>query len=310
MNEIHITSLPSLTIEGETIFDSPKGEIEQVYVIEGNICSIYKRGMNESVLEIIPMSDTSHSSHIIPYGPNPDQMLLVSSSVSGSRILVKDIVQNKYTIIDVLASVDDINYKPEMIPLTLLTQEMVPVDNEKILYLNQGSFRSHEPRFYLFEPKGRQHKLSKKGQESMNILDGTLLYNPSKNDVAFLSLYSPEIEIYDADSKRQQRKISIDRDEDVEIVYIFSGTIKEYLFKNKVPLCFMTGASDDKRFVAIYRDEQDRSHILLFDWDGNLQNSFIVKDEVWSVSLYDDYIYCWQRGKERDSLVQYTIHSI
>ena len=310
INEIHISSLSSLTIEGKSILDAPKGEKEQVYVIEGNICSIFKRGMNESVLEIKSMSDTSRSVHIIPYGMNPDQMLLVSSSVSGSRILVKDMVQKRYSIVDIWASINDIQYKPEMIPLTLLTQEMVPIDNEIILYLNQGSFRSHEPRFYFFGPKGTTHKLSKKGQESMNILDGTLLYNYSKNNVAYLSLYSPEIEIYDADRKRLQYKISIARDEDVDIVYIFSGAINEYLFKNKVPLCFMTGASDDERFVAVYRDEQGGSHVLLFDWEGNLHNDFIVKDEVWTVSLYDDCVYCWQRSESRDYLVQYPIHSI
>ena len=310
IDEKCISSLPFLTIDGTTIFDAPRSEIGKVYVIEGNICSIYNRGKKEFVLEIKPMSDKSHSTHIIPYGPDSDQMLLVSSSVSGSRILVQDIVQKKYTIVDILAPVENIHYKPEMIPLTLLTQEMVPIDKDKILYLNQGSFRSREPRFYYDVPNKKPHKISKNGQKSMNILDGTLLYNSSKNNVAFLSLYTPEIEIYDADSKSQKYKISIARDEDVEIVYIFSGTIKEYLFKNKVPLCFMTGASDDESLVAVYRDEKGLSYILLFDWEGNLHNGFMVKEEVCSVSLYDDYIYCWQRSGERDCLVQYHIHSI
>lgn len=68
----------------------------------------------------------------------------------------------------------------------------------------------------------------------------------------------------------------------------------------------MTATSDADRIVAVYRDEQELSHILRFDWDGNLQGGFIAEGDVWSVSIYNDYLYCWERGEEQDKIVQYN----
>ena len=118
-------------------------------------------------------------------------------------------------------------------------------------------------------------------------------------------MYSPQIELYNAKTKKILSTTSIARSEDAEVVYVDTENISEYLFANKVPLCFMTATSDADRIVAVYRDEQDFSHILLFDWDGNLQGGFIAGGEVWSVSIYNDYIYCWEKAREHDRLVRY-----
>lgn len=37
------------------------------------------------------------------------------------------------------------------------------------------------------------------------------------------------------------------------------------------------------------------------------RQTLFVEGEVWSISLYNDYIYCWERGKEQDMLVQYKL---
>ncbi|MCR5828037.1 MAG: hypothetical protein K6G53_06440 [Bacteroidales bacterium] len=302
-----ITSLPHETKNGEIIFEVPAGQRENVYVVEGNICSVYKRGMNDYVLEIMSMDDTSQVVNLIPFGEGEDAMMLVACYVSDSRILVEDIVQKKYAVVDVMAVQWGARRKIEMASLSLLTQEMVPMDDGKIMYLNPGSFRSREPRFYVVDPKGGSRKLSKNGQKSLNVLKGSLLYNPQKNCVAFLSRHTPEIEFYGADNKSLRRKLTIERDEVVEIAEVFSGVIKEYLFKNKVPICFMTGTSDDERIVAAYRDEHAQMHLLSFDWDGSLEGGFAVNDDVWSVSVCDNYVYCWERGEEHDRLVRYDI---
>lgn len=101
--------------------------------------------------------------------------------------------------------------------------------------------------------------------------------------------------------------MTIERDEAVEIAEVFSGVIKEFLFKDKVPICFMAGTSDDERIVAAYRDEQAQMHILSFDWDGSLEGGFAVNGDVWFVSIYDNYVYCWERGEDHDRLVRYDI---
>lgn len=119
-------------------------------------------------------------------------------------------------------------------------------------------------------------------------------------------MYSPQIELYNAKTKKLLSTTSIARTEDAEVVYVDTGNINEYLFANKVPLCFMTATSDADRIVAVYRDEQELSHILRFDWDGNLQGGFIAEGDVWSVSIYNDYLYCWERGEEQDKIVQYN----
>ena len=302
-----IISLPSEVKEGQTILQTPAGQREKVYVIDGNNCSIYERGIDRCVLEIQPLSDTSHSISLIPYGSEPGEMLLVDCSASGSKILIRDIVQKTYTVVDVTKVMEDSSHRIESLPMTLLTQEMVPFNNDKILYLNQGSFRSKEPRFYIIGTEEQGHKLSKNGERSLNVLDGTLLYNQENNRIAFVHLYSPVIELYIAQNKRLLCTASISRSEEAEVVYVSNDSINQYLFANKVIICFMTATSDNERIVAAYRDEQDNSRILLFDWDGNLLGGFIVEGEVWSVSLYNDYLYCWERGKEQDMLVQYKL---
>lgn len=301
----NIISLPSETREGQTILQVPAGQREKVYVIDGNICSIYERGLDRCVLEIQPLADSSHSISIIPYGSNPGEMLLVDCSASGSKILIRDIVQKTYTVVDVTQVQEESSYRIETLPSTLLTQEMVSFNNDKILYLNQGSFRSKEPRFYIIGAEEQGHKLTPNGMKSLNVLDGTLLYNSAAGKVAFVSMYSPQIELYNANTKKILSTTSIARSEDAEVVYVDTENISEYLFANKVPLCFMTATSDNERIVAAYRDEQDNSRILLFDWDGHLLGGFIVEGEVWSVSIYNDYIYCWEKAREHDRLVRY-----
>ena len=44
-----ISSLPSETKTGEIILEAPAGQRERVYVVEGNICSVLKRGMSDYV---------------------------------------------------------------------------------------------------------------------------------------------------------------------------------------------------------------------------------------------------------------------
>ncbi len=300
-----IISLPSEVKEGQTILQTPAGQREKVYVIDGNICSIYERGIDRCVLEIQPLSDTSHSISLIPYGSEPGEMLLVDCSASGSKILIRDIVQKTYTVVDVTKVMEDSSHRIESLPMTLLTQEITPFDNDRLLYLNQGSFRSKEPRFYIIGAEEQGHMLTQNGRKSLNVLDGTLLYNPTAGKVAFVSMYSPQIELYNAKTKKILSTTSIARSEDAEVVYVDTENISEYLFANKVPLCFLTATSDEDRIVAVYRDEQDFSHILLFDWDGNLQSGFIAGGEVWSVSIYNDYIYCWEKAREHDRLVRY-----
>ena len=307
VNESTIMSLPSEIHDGMIIFQEPSGQREKVFVIEGQICSIYERGRSNYVLEIMPLRDTSHAIKLIQYGSDPGEMMLVDCSASDSKILIRDIVQNTYTVINIKQVLDDSSYSIEMLPMTLLTQEMVPFNNDKILYLNQGSFRSKEPRFYIIGTQEQGHKLSKNGRKSLNVLDGALLHNPENNRIAFVHLYSPIIELYNAQNKRLLSSASISRSEEAEVVYVSTDSINQYLFANKVIICFMTATSDNERIVAAYRDEQDRSHILSFDWEGNLLGGFIVEGEVWSVSLYNDYIYCWERGKEQDMLVQYKL---
>lgn len=302
-----IKYLPSEMPEGQTILQVPHGQREKVYVIEGNICSIYERGMNDYVIELMSMGDTSVVKRLIPYSAEPDGMLLVDCSASGSTILIEDIIQKKFSVIDVREVMDDRQQEIEMIPLSFFTQEMIPIGVGKILYLNQGSFRSNEPRFFIASPEGDGHRLSKNGQKSLNVLDGTLLYNSARGCVSFLSLYSPEIEFYGVRNKRPQQLISIERNEDVEVLDIFTGVINEYLFKNKAPQCFMCGTSDAVRIAAAYRDELGQSHILLFDWDGNLTAGFDVHGDVWAVSLQDNFVYCWERDKDKDRLVQYDL---
>ena len=75
--------------------------------------------------------------------------------MSDSKILVEDFVQKKYAVVDVIAAQDGATRKIEMTPLSLLTQEMVPMADGKIMYLNPGSFRNREPRFYVVGPEGR-----------------------------------------------------------------------------------------------------------------------------------------------------------
>lgn len=150
-----ISSLPSETKTGEIILEAPAGQRERVYVVEGNICSVFKRGMSDYVLEIMPMNDTSRVANLIPYGNGEDAMMLVACYVSDSKILVEDFVQKKYAVVDVMAVQEDAGRKVEMLPLSLLTQEMVPMADGKIMYLNPGSFRSSEPRFYVVGPEGR-----------------------------------------------------------------------------------------------------------------------------------------------------------
>ena len=305
VTESTIMSLSSETQEGLIILQEPRGQREKVFVIDDHICSIYERGKNNYVLEIKSMEDTSYVVNLIPYGSKHGEMLLVDCSASGSKILIRDVVQNTYIVVDIKQVLEDSSHSIEVLPMTLLTQEMVPFGNDKLLYLNQGSFRSKEPRFYIIGAEEQGHMLTQNGRKSLNVLDGTLLYNPTAGKVAFVSMYSPQIELYNAKTKKILSTTSIARSEDAEVVYVDTENISEYLFANKVPLCFLTATSDEDRIVAVYRDEQDFSHILLFDWDGNLQGGFIAGGEVWSVSIYNDYIYCWEKAREHDRLVRY-----
>ncbi len=307
VSEYTIQYLPSETREGQTILQVPSGQREKVYVIDSCICSVYERGMNECVLEVRSIADSSQKVNLIPYGSNLGEMLLVDCSVSGSKILIRDIVQKTYTIVDIKQSLEDSSYSIVMLPMTLLTQEMVPICNNRILYLNQGSFRSKEPRFYIIESKEKGHKLTKNGERSLNVLDGTLLYNLANNRIAFVHLYSPDIELYNAQNKRLLSKASITRSEEAEVVYVSTANINKYLFANKVIICFLAATSDNESIVAAYRNEQGSSHILIFDWDGNLKGGFVVLGDVWAVSLQDNYVYCWERGKDQDRLMQYDI---
>ena len=304
-----VSTLITHTAESKTILEIPNGQIEKVFVIDGYICSTFDRGMNEYVLEIRSLSDTSHTVSLIPYGTGEDKMLLVDYSVSGTKILVRDIVQHNYAIVDIHEVMENPSHSIAFKPYTLLTQEMIPIDDGRIAYLNQGSFRSSEKRYYVIGKDEQPRKLSRNGRKSLNVLDGFFLYEPGKDKLAFLNMYTPEIEYYSFHNKKLLSKSRVERENDVQIIELTEGRMSEYLFVNHVPLCFVAGSSDSERIVAVYCDAQEHFHILLLDWDGNLQRCFISEGIVLSASLCNEYLYCWVNSDDVNKLVQYDIRN-
>ncbi|MBO4657130.1 MAG: hypothetical protein J5639_05090 [Bacteroidales bacterium] len=306
----YFSSLPNEVAKGKTILEISPGQRENVYIIDGYICSINERGMSEYVLEIRPLDDTTHIVNLIPYGTGADKMLLVDYSISGTKILVRDIVQHNYAIVDIHKVQENPSQTIDLMPYSLLTQELIPIENENIVYLNQGSFRSTEKRYYVIRQDEQPRKLSRNGRKSLNVLDGFFLYEPSRDRLAFLHMYAPEIEYYSFHNQTLLCKSSIEREDDVQIIEYNGDETARFLFMNYVPLCFVAGSSDPERIAAVYCDEQEHFHVLVFDWEGNIQGGFISEREVWSVSICNDYLYCWEKGEEQDKLVQYNMQDI
>lgn len=304
------TISPSLDLrKGITICEAPKEAIDKVYIVDSTICILYDRSMNDYALRLIPMKQASRSIDLFPYGSGKDSVLMISLSISASLILIKDFVQKKYAILNINQLLGDTLFTIDMIPLTIKTQEMIPINNGNIIYLNQGSFRSNEKRFYTISPAQRPRKVSRNAKKSMNVLDGFFLYEPDMDKLAFLSMYTPEFELYSFSNQKLLHKSIIERDDDFNIIEVNDGKTNQYLFVDRVPFCFMASTSDNERIAAVYRDGQGHSQILCFDWDGNLIDGFVAAGDVYAVSLEHDNLYCWERDEDNDRLVMYDMHN-
>jgi len=292
---------------GEVVLRSQKESIIQVYSWDDVFCKIYGREQNNLILELVSQ-DGTRSRPIIHYGRSKDQLLLMIASRGQHSVLLHDLPQGRVVEVDIAEAMKNATYEPKMWESNVYTQEVVPFEGQKMLYLNRYSREEGQPRFYLTDEEGKEKRHRKGKKDGFSVINGELICNQEKDRVVFVDRFNPEMEIWSLNGTLL-RKIGIDEVREAHFKEVEIGGVKDFYWINEVPSCFASGNGNASKLALAYHNAAGESCIFIMDWEGQMLQSFQVPGKVLEISISSsgDSVDCWTAFPEEDCLVRYPL---
>lgn len=292
----------------------PKDSINHVIVEDGTVCCFYireKKGENH--LALFDLEQNSPIREIIPYGAKKDEMLLPFLTVTPGHLFLYDPVKKEATDIEVKKALEESSFIPSFYHTSVYSQEVIPV-KDRLLFLNQYSFKGKAPRVLFSDRKWNYTETKHYNFDAMNVVDGSLQYNERLDRIAYLAEYLPVIELMDGKgtlTKTIQFPHSVS---DFVAVDHPNLQIVEYLFPDQASqpfprFSFCCSDSNDEKIACAYWREDWTFVVLVLDWEGNILDGFTVETRIKNISLSSDgeSVYCWEEKESECFLREYEI---
>lgn len=279
--------------------------IALVKVVDGIICSYFRRGTNPYALSLSSMEQMPLGS-FVEYGSDWDQMMIATPSFGSGLVVLRDVIQNKITMLsprDVFAGATN---NPTIYKSNIIAQAEIPF-GDRLLFLNPYAYAKRAPRV-LISDSHWNYKWSKKyNYTAINLNHGSLQYNEKQQKIAYVSKNEPVIEIM-TNTGRLLKTVRFPHLEG-RIAEDKRGGIIEYLYYAPFPICFTSSDSDDNHIVASFETDAGESLLVQLDWEGNLISGFRVFNKIKEVSFSRDgtSVYCWETDGKMDFLNQYGL---
>lgn len=292
----------------------PKDSIDYVHVENGVLCLFNVRERKgENHLALYDLNQGVLIRECIPYGANANEMLLPFLTVTSGHLFVYDPVKKEATDIEINQLLKESQYEPQYYHTNLYSQEIIPI-RERLLFLNQYSFKGKAPRVRYSDSMWNYTEKHRYDFDAMNVVDGFLLYNQEEDRIAFLADYEPVIELMDGNGKLLKSvRFPHSVCEFVAVNYKSIGIV-EYSYPYQESPSFpeysfcAADSNEDIIVCSFWRDDWTFI-VMAIDWHGNILDGFAVDSKIRNVSLSSDgkSVYCWEEANERKYLKQYEL---
>lgn len=288
------------------ILKSRADSISQVKVVEGVVCSFFRRGKSHYALSL-QTEEGELIGNFVEYGTDLHQMLIAYPSYGSGKVVLRDLIARKITMISPGAIVSgSANTEVQIFKSDIIAQTLVPF-GDRLLFLNPYSLEGKTPRVLVSDRKWNYHWRKKYNYTTINLNRGTLMYNPERGKIAYASENCPIIELM-SEKGRLLKTIAAPHETGIISEDSHEGFI-DYVYYESVPCCFTSADSNSQYFVTSFNTDQKESLILLFDWDGKFMQGFKSAYDVKVVSLSDNggSVYCWETDGMYDYLNKYPL---
>lgn len=271
---------------------------------------------NEHLLNIYLSKEKNLVYSAIPFGKEEENFLSVLPFFCNNKLILQDIIKDKITIVEPLSVIKNPFHPIKSYNTDIVSNAIIPYKGN-ILYLNP----------YWTEKNNRKEKKLLTSDStlravyhstkplSLNINRGTLIASEKKNRIFFFDSVKDKIEIFDYNCTPLKVIVGPDF---LKPIYHFArrrkndlSYIKEGFYDSYLP-CTIS-ATENNIYVAYIGEETnfsetpDKTWIFCFDWDGNLNSSFLVKGRVITTSLSKDNNALYLQMMESDTLYKVVI---
>ena len=315
VQENHITGERLNAFELRTpqrvVLTTPADSLESVFVIDQHIIT-FQRPLKtgQPYLHIMGM-DANVITSLVKMGGNKDEMLVALPSISKGLLLMKDIVQRQLAVIDISEAVKPF-YSVVKYETNILSQRIIPYKN-RLMFLNPYSFRNQAKRILISDREWNYREKKHYSYNAFNVMNGELLYDEQREKVMFLSRFEPLLELLNTKGQLE-RRITFPH-HSPEFTEIWHESIKttEYLLSDQEGYpddCFVSADSNSNCIAAVFRTDDWKSVIMVFNWDGDILDGFKVDTLVYNISLASDSgkVWCWEKTTENGTLKEYPIY--
>lgn len=293
------------------VLTTPADSLESVFVINQHIITFqHPDGNGQPFLHILAMNGQEICS-LVKKGGGRDEMLMALPSVSNNMLLMMDVLQRQLAFIDITEAV-----KPSFSILkyrtNILSQRIIPY-KDRLMFLNPYSYRDQAKRILISDREWNYSEKKHYSFNAFNIVCGEVLYEDQSERVVYLSRHEPIAEVLDTKGTLKKRIIFPHHVPDVAEIWHEDRNIKEYVIiaQDDYPEdCFVSADSNSNCIAAVFRTDDWKSVIMVFNWDGDILDGFKVDTLVYNISLASDSgkVWCWEKTTENGTLKEYPIY--
>lgn len=290
----------------KTVFTASADSVSSVVVTDSTICVYYTKKQNKSFLVLKDMDGTVIGSPV-HYGTEANQVLIANYSYGNGRHVVYDPLMKKAAVIEITKAKADSTYMPVFFNTDIVSQKVAWMDG-LLLYLNPDAYDPSHSHVCLSDTQWNCRFSDKHSNSAFNATGGEILFNPSRELIAYCSRHEPLVEILDKNLHvlkqiwfpHQRGEVSRIQQEDGQELY---------LYKDLAPLCFPSADSNNDYLVTAFRTDDDFSVVVIMDWEGKVLDSFRTAADIERISLSQDgkFVYCWEIGEKESALKLYRL---
>lgn len=257
-------------------------------------------------VELYNLNTHSTIASYVRTGNGPGEMLLASSSMSGSDLVLRDFAKHNLLTINVEKAICDKDYKlPQFVYYGELgSSEVAELDSNRLVMLNPYFFydKSHnidnaQPRFLVWNVANQEIEggVDRSGYFAYNVNQARFAINKESDRLILASDELSELGVYDLKLNPIRQVVG---PLDLPVRYYIDESRRSVCFHKNIPYTYRSVAPTDDYVYLSYVGEYNefevetrkriKTTVLKFDWDGNFISSFGLGRYISTISIGSD----------------------
>ena len=286
---------------------------QKIYICEDSIAVVCNKN-SEWFLELYNLNENRLLKNFLRRGNGPGEMLDVNFFFNNDTITVEDFQKDRIAVIPIHDAVYDDSYKPELSPLSVLSQYKLPYKG-RLLALNPYCFINKEysinndgPRFIVSDSNYVYKETESYKYQTYNVSYSSFFISFANDRIVYVCNKEPVLELYDTNLNPIKQIFGPEMQSRQKYMIEENGNV---CFLNTIPYAYSSFCYNDNFFYVCYngnflsyKNDFDtsvlKSWIFKFDWDGNFIDSYYIDHYVKSMSLSNDGRYIYAFGTDRE----------